>query len=123
MYAFNPDTWREQRPGSFEVDAVWFKRKDGILSAVRGTYHPFVYPFANEPTDGTYDSWIAAANDSRYGGKWAAKWNGTGLLVYKTPVTPEQTQAHIDFLAPMLDNYPNPPAGYDGWFTFSKEAA
>ncbi len=124
MYAFNPDTWRKSSVG-YEVDAVWFKRKDGILSAVCGTYHPMVMGgnFGKNPTDGRYESWIAAADDNRYGGSWAAKWNGTGLLVYSTPVAPEVMQEYIDFLDPMLKNYPDVPAGFDGWWTFPKASA
>ncbi len=121
MYAFNPATWRESRVG-FEVDAVWFKRKDGVISAVCGTYSPMVLGgnYGRSPTEGTYESWIAAADDNRYGGSWSAKWNGTGLLVADTPVSPEQTQRYIDFLDPMLRNFPNVPAGYDGWHAFPK---
>ncbi|MFI5938023.1 hypothetical protein [Actinoplanes sp. NPDC051494] len=120
MYAFKPDTWRERYVGSFEVDAVWFKRKDGILSAVIGTYHPMVLGWHNEPTDGTYESWIAAADDNRYGGSWAAKWNGDGLLCFDTPVAPDTVHEHIDFLNPMLKNFPDVPTGYDGWWTFPR---
>lgn len=122
MYAFKPDTWREASTG-YQVDAVWFKRKDGILSAVCGTYEPFVQPFLNAPTDGTYESWIAAANDNRYGGSWAAKWNGVGLLVYSAPVTPAAADEYVAFLDPILKSFPDVPAGYDGWWTFPKAAS
>ena len=121
MYAFNPAAWRERYPGSFEVDAVWFKLKNGILSAVCGTYHPMVLRSDRQPTDGTYETWIATADDNRYGGSWVAKWDGTGLLVYATPVLPEVMEEHISFLDPMLKNFPDVPPSYDGWWTFPKD--
>lgn len=122
MYAFKPETWRPAIGGiGFELEAVWFKRTKGVLSAVAGTYHPFVTPFGDEPTDGTYESWIAAANDNRYGGRWAATWDGKGLKCFSQPVTPDTAAKWIEFLDAMLKGYPNPPAGWDGWWTFPKE--
>lgn len=123
MYAFNPATFRKSPSSGYVVDAVWFKRKDGVLSAVRGTYHPFVQPFSAEPAGCDYEAWILAANDNRYGGAWAAKWNGEGLLCYETPTPPDVMREHADFLDAMLRNFPAVPASFDGWWTFEKAAA
>lgn len=119
MYAFKPETWRSASSG-FEVDAVWFKRTKGVLAAVMGTYHPMV-ECVPRPTCGTYEAWIAAADDNRYGGGWIAKWNGTGLVCFKQPVAPELAAERIEFLDAVLKGFPNVPAGHDGWWTMPKE--
>ena len=116
MYAFDPTTWRASGSHGFEVDAVWFKRKNGILAATQGVYHPMVLRRDAQPADDTYATWIAAADDNRYGGKWIAQWDGTGLRVYATPVSPETADGYIRFLSSVLEGHPAPPAGYDGWY-------
>ena len=119
MYAFKPDTWRPAYVG-FEVDAVWFRRKKGQLVASLGTYHPMVLRQDQQPTDGTYESWIAAANDNRYGGGHVASWDGQALLCSDQPVSPEVTAKRIAFLDAMLKGFPAPPASFDGWWTFER---
>lgn len=121
MYAFNPATWRKASYGGFEVDAVWFKRKRGVIVATMGTYHPFVCGHgAEEPDSGEYLPWIEAANDNRYGGSWLAKWDGTGLLCYDPPVSPDVAAERIKFLTAVLAGFPDPPADLDGWWTFPR---
>lgn len=119
-YAFNPQTWRCNEHGQWFVDAVWFKRKSGVLTATMGTYHPFIQPFRDQPTDGRYESWIAAANDNRYGGTHLASWDGDTLLCSDPRVRTEVALARIPFLGAMLNGFPNVPAGFDGWWTFPK---
>jgi len=123
MYAFRPETWRPGPGYGFQVEAVWFKRKSGVLTAFIGSYHPMVLRRDQQPTDDAYGTWIAAADDNRYGGSWLASWNGTGLLSYDQPVTPAETAERIAFLDAMLRGYPDPPAGYDGWWTFPRGGA
>jgi hypothetical protein len=121
MYAFDPATWAKDTWGNgFHVDAVWFKRKSGLLTAFMGSYHPMVCHRDQSPAEPTYEAWIAAADDNRYGGAWLASWNGQGLLSYDQPISPEETAKRVQFLDAMLRGFPEPPAGYDGWWTFPK---
>ncbi len=120
-YAFDPSTWHSNEHGQWFVDAVWFKRKHGVLVATMGVYHPFVQPFRDQPTDGRYESWIGAANDNRYGGDHVASWDGDALLCSDPRITPEASAARIAFLDVMLTGFPNVPPGFDGWYIFPKE--
>jgi hypothetical protein len=122
MYAFNPSTWRPHPAGSwFVVDAVWFRRKNGRTLAAMGTYHPMVMRRDQEPADGTYESWIGAADDNRYGGNHLASWDGAALLCTDPPAVPPEVAAErTAFLDAMLKGYPDPPPGHDGWWTFPR---
>lgn len=118
-YAFNPTTWRATSYG-FEVDAVWFRRKHGRVTAVMGTYHPMVERRDQQPTASTYEAWIAAADDNRYGGAHLASWDGE-MLTTEPRLAPPVAATRIGFLAQVLAGYPDPPAGYDGWWVFSQK--
>lgn len=120
MYAFDPATWNLTPYGPV-VRAVWFKRKKGRLVASMGVYHPMVERRDQRPTDGTYEAWIAAADDNRYGGAHTASWDGTALLNSDQPVSPEVAAERVAFLDAMLKGYPGVPAGFDGWWTFPRE--
>lgn len=121
MYAFNPDTWKPTTYGvGFQVDAVWFRRKNGKLLASMGTYHPMVGRRDLQPTDGLCASWIAAADDNRYGGSHLASWDGSALLCSDQPVAPDVAAERVVFLDAMLRGYPEVPSGHDGWWTFQK---
>lgn len=116
MYAFNPTTWRKASWGGFTVDAVWFKRKKGRLVASMGSYDPMVLCRDAEPTDGAYASWIAAADDNRYGGSHLASWDGEVLLCSDQPVAPDEMARRVEFLTVVLAGFPDPPVGWDGWY-------
>lgn len=122
MYAFDPATWRLPLGLSWHtVDAVWFKRKRGALVAVMGTYDPHVMRRDDEPADDSYEAWIAAADDNRYGGSHLSSWDGVALLTTDPPrIPPEVAAERTAFLDLVLKGFPNPPAGYDGWWTFPK---
>jgi len=127
MYAFDPTPLRlptERYPngnwsGSAEFRAVWFKRKRGALVAVMGTYHP-MSSVDSLPAESTYEQWVAAANDNRYGGYHEASWDGTALLGTGERVTPDVAARQVEFLTAMLAGFPNVPAGFDGWWAFEK---
>jgi hypothetical protein len=123
MYAFDPTTWLSG--GWPTVDAVWFKRKKGVLVAVMGTYHPMVTARGHDrrPAD-AYEAWIAAADDNRYGGHHESSWDGTALLTTDPArIPPDLAAERTAFLTAVLAGYPHPPAGYDGWWTFPRESA
>lgn len=142
MYAFDPSTWRVHRfdlaqyrtwagdrPASYAdgqptggtVRAVWFRRKRGQTVATMGTYNTHVMRSDDYPASGDYASWVAAADDNRYGGGHEATWDGRVLLNTDPPaVTPEVAAARIEFLDAMLRGFPDPPPGFDGWWTFER---
>lgn len=121
MYALKPDTWRPSGiPGIYQVDAVWFKRKRGKLVATMGTYQPMVLRRDQQPAGDTYEEWIAAADDNRYGGDWTAVWDGEGLMCARQPVSAAMTHERSSFLDAVLKGFPNVPDGYDGWWTFDR---
>lgn len=120
MYAFDPTTWKPTSYGGFVVDAAWFRRKKGRLVASMGNYHPMVLRRDRQPAEVTYEAWIAAADDNRYGGNHIASWDGEALLCTDQPVPPDVAAERIEFLGAMLRGCPEPPAGFDGWWTFER---
>jgi hypothetical protein len=116
MYAFWPESFRGTSRYSRKVDAVWFKRKNGLLTAAMGTYGLFFVGVGTEPTDDTYEGWVVAHEDNRYGPSCRARWNGTKF--WSTSEGPVENGARLDFLTGMLAGFPDPPAGWDGWWTF-----
>lgn len=124
MYAFDPSTCEARAYGGVLVGVVvraaWFRRKKGLLVATVGTYHPMVLRRDQWPTDGTYEAWIAAADDNRYGGSHIASWDGEALLNSDQPVTQGVAAVRVRFLDAMLRGFPEPPAGFDGWWTFAR---
>lgn len=123
MYAFNPDTWHNTA-GNPHVEAAWFKRRHGTIVVTIGHYHPMVLNRSSRPTSDTYQAWIAAADDNRYGGTWSARSNGeTTWFVEQEYRTAAATNRARDLLAAALAAYPEVPAGYDGWYGFPKAGA
>lgn len=130
MYAFNPATFGgEDWPfgGYRELGAAWFRRKNGRLNAVMGTYRlgaSWGRPYDPPPPADTFDAWVGQHTDNRYGGTHLASWDGRALLCTKpAAVTPRVVAQRVAFLDAMLGGYPSVPAGYDGWFTFPKETS
>ncbi len=134
MYAFNPTTFRDgpggadhRYGGCREVDAVWFRRKNGRTLAATGTYTLSLGWGRNGdrlegPPEDTYEAWVAAHGDNRYGGDHLASWDGEALLCTPPAVTPELAARRVKFLAAMFTAYPAIPAGYDGWWTVDRGA-
>jgi hypothetical protein len=54
-------------------------------------------------------------DDGRHGGDCEGRWDGERYWGAQEPGVIER---HLDLLRPMLANYPNIPAGYDGWWRF-----
>jgi hypothetical protein len=96
-----------------EIPAIWFRRKDGVLSAQIGTLWDYL---RERPADAT--SWLESAWDGRYGGNCSARWDGECLWAPDT--TWERMVEDQAFLDAMLKGFPEAPAGYDGWWTFKR---
>lgn len=122
MYAFDPSTWFVDDAHCVRrVDAVWFKRRNGVLLATIGCYYPMVERVDVRPAVDTYAEWIAAADDNRYGGTWSARSNGeTTWFAEQEYRTGDATRRAQELLTAALAAFPNPPAGYDGWWTFPR---
>jgi hypothetical protein len=126
MYAFDPTTWRamfhESRPRGGEVQAVWFRYRAGKPVATVGTYNPMVECRDAQPEAATYQAWVEAADDNRYGGGWFARSDGVRTwFADPSTVTPADEARARELLAAALAAFPEPPPGFDGWWTFPKQ--
>jgi hypothetical protein len=92
------------------IDAVWFRRKNGVTAACIGTLWDLQHP---EPADAV--QFLTQHDDGRYGGDCEGRWDGER---YWGAQEPEVMEQHLAVLRPMLDAYPALPEGYDGWWTF-----
>lgn len=103
---------RGRRPSYYEgrVDAVWFRRRQGVTVACIGTLWDLQ---DDEPADAV--EFLARHDDGRYGGDCAGRWDGTSYWG-NVPLTVQEQ--HLEILRPMLANYPAIPGGFDGWWRF-----
>lgn len=92
------------------IDAVWFRRKQGVTVACVGTLWDFQDTL---PTTGV--EFVERHTDGRYGGDCDGRWDGERYWGAQHPKTIEE---HLALLRPMLAAYPALPSGYDGWWTF-----
>lgn len=106
------DTPNGRNPYYFggRVNAVWFRRKQGVTAACLGTLWDLQHP---EPADAL--QFLAQHQDGRYGGDCDGRWDGERYWGAQEPAMIEQ---HLALLRPMLAAYPAIPAGYDGWWRF-----
>ena len=93
------------------IDAVWFRSRKGATVACIGQLWDFQ---AAEPADAT--EFLARLIDGRSGGRCHGRWDGVSYR--GEPARPDERDAHLAVLRPMLANYPNVPDGYDGWWWF-----
>lgn len=106
------DTPNGRNPSSYDgrIDAVWFRRKQGVTVACIGTLWDLQYP---TPTDA--DQFLRQHDDGRYGGDCDGRWDGES---YWGTGTLADQERHLTILRPMLANYPAIPSEYDGWWHF-----
>jgi hypothetical protein len=118
-YAIDLGSYRkgDPEPGSdsawCSVQAVWFRKKDGVLRACTGNLHDLLLP----PADVT--SFLEAMDDGRYGGHCEGRWDGAR---YWGSQDPREIERHLALLRPMLAGYPLVPGGYQGWWRFPTSA-
>ena len=95
------------------INAVWFRRRKGATVACIGE----LWDSWRESTDDVYQA-LEWMDTGRYGGDCKGRWDGER---YWGAQEPETIERHLAVLRPMLANFPDIPAGYDGWWTFAKE--
>jgi hypothetical protein len=105
----------EGQPGNtwawYTVDAVWFRRRNGITIACIGDLHTII----DDPAPSDAAEFLERYTDGRYGGDCHGRWDGIG---YWGNVSLDVQRQHLTVLQPMLAAYPAIPPGYDGWWTF-----
>lgn len=113
-----PDGSRARREGdtpyyTMTVEAVWFRRKSGILTAHYGHLRD---SSRDRPAD--LLDWIENDWDGRYGGNCVARYQADGL--WAPGATWQEMKQYEGVLRQMLDNFPESPVGYDGWWTYKR---
>jgi hypothetical protein len=98
---------------SMTVEAIWFRRKSGVLTAHVGHLWD---SSSDRPAD--LMAWIENDWDGRYGGNCRARWDGENLWA---PGLSWDAAAEVhDILAAALANFPEVPEGFDGWWTYQR---
>lgn len=93
------------------VNAVWFRRKNGINQAVVGELWD-----AQDTIPQDAVQFLEQHEDGRYGGRPFARWDGTSF--WCAGQDPEENARYLELLKPMRENFPAIPDGYDGWYRF-----
>jgi hypothetical protein len=102
--------------GRGELDAVWFRRKDGANVACAGWLWDYQVPAQQDAA-----GFLREFTDGRYGGRCLARWNGTNLWSRTDIVVTEaDRERYRSVLVPMLAAFPAAPPGYDGWWVFGR---
>jgi hypothetical protein len=103
---------KDALPGSWDcfINAVWFRRRRGTTVACVGKLWDI---FREKPE--TVAQYLKVCDTGRYGGRCDGRWDGE---LYWGAQSPVEIQRHLDLLEPMLENYPEIPQGYDGWYVF-----
>lgn len=92
------------------IDAAWFRRRQGVTVACTGLVKTLLRP---APVD--VAEFLGRHTDGRYGGECLGRWDGAR---YWGSQLPDVAAQHLQLLRPMLDAYPAPPDGFDGWWAF-----
>jgi hypothetical protein len=97
------------------IHGVWFRRKKGRIAACRGTIYAHRWQGAiKDPLE-----FLASYRDGGSGGYTAARWDGESYWGIGPDATLARQQENLLILRPMLENYPEVPQGYDGWYQFT----
>lgn len=103
-------------PSSVIFDAMWLGRKNGVTTVTIGRYTVWTHGQDKLSRDDDLTTLLSKA-DTRYGGSWAAKYDGAHLLVEPTyQYTPQDQIELIEHLRGVLDDPGHLPAGWSGWY-------
>lgn len=109
---------RESGYVSCRIGAVWFRRRSvGYGTGKRLVTVACVGELrdSQRPAPADAEAFLKAHDDGRYGGRCQGRWDGEH---YWGSQLPEEIEAHLALLRPMLADYPACPAGWDGWWAF-----
>lgn len=90
------------------IRVVYFKKKDGVLSACEGV----LWDWCGEKKL-TAEEFLKRVSTKVYGPNCSAKWDGKNLWGQSEI---DSILYYRDFLEPILNNYPELPKGYEGWY-------
>lgn len=115
-YAVKLDSFRGDWGHSYKIDAVWFRRRRSQAGLPLRTVACIgdLSSYQVAPPKDAQD-FLTHYRDGRYGGNCLGRWDGTG---YWGDERPEMQAYHLAILQPMLENYPEVPPGYEGWWRF-----
>lgn len=114
LSSFHIDEIRTGWKGEYacaSVNAVWFRRKDGVNQAIAGELWD-----AQDVIPQDAVQFLEQHEDGRYGGRPFARWDGTGI--WYAGQDPEENARYLELLKPMLANFPEPVPGYSAWWRF-----
>lgn len=112
----NEGTAHERHLYHGRIDAVWFRRKQGVTYACLGSLGLWSQNLRRRIENPEDPIQVLSADlDSRYGGTCYARWDGER---YWGSQKPTEQALQLALLEPMLANYPAVPDGYDGWWRF-----
>jgi len=105
-------SYHENHSGWLMVDAVWFRRKNGITAACVGLLDDLRRAsVTDDPV-----RFLEEYEDGRYGGRCLARWDGTS--VWYAGQDPKENARHLELLRTVLDAYhanPTAPELSDRW--------
>jgi hypothetical protein len=110
LYAVNPATFTRTARGKCLIDAVWYRRKEGVTYASIGRLWDF----------SGVESWRSFVDGIRtriYGPSSLARFGPDGLWTPQAVTAVEAARLTL-LLSPMLTDVPTIPDGYDGWWRF-----
>lgn len=110
LFAVDLSTLDLSEPTHPQMRAVWYRRRRGVTVACIGRLWDVQNP---GPADAA--EFLARHDDGRYGGRCEGRWDGTGYWGAEQPAVVEE---HLAVLRPMLDNLPQIPPTFDGWWRF-----
>jgi hypothetical protein len=116
QFAIDPESFRtDEHHGSqyAYVNAIWFKRKNGLLTAHRGRLWDYFGGRSGLVAD--LPDFLARIGTQRYGGNFEARYDGVN---YRGTENVKDMLQDIELLGAALDAHPNVPGGYDGWWVF-----
>lgn len=93
------------------ANAIWFKKKKGVVAAHFGT----VWDVVRDKDKTSLESFLANHATGRYGGTAIALWDGKRFWSQNQMERAEEYPL-IDLLQKALDVYPEVPIGYTGWY-------
>lgn len=95
--------------------AIWFKRRDGIISVSMGTLRNYYNTDLFEEPSGLFE-FLRSYEDGRFGGDCVARFDGKNLWSDSKNV--EVNKQRLKVLNSILGKFPNLPKNYDGWWRF-----